>query len=317
MKPTVLVTAIGTITATGIVRELKKTNSYYIIGADINESRMIASSLDVDEYYVFPLATADNYLDFVLEFCRNNKVEYYFAVIDKEVILISQNRNEFEKIGTKLCVANYEFASICHYKNVFQKWVNDNYPQISIQTFDDVNDIRENDYPLFVKPIEGVASTGCKMIENHNDLVAYSEKANGIFLIQKFISGQIYTVDLIRNRKTNQKMQIQRIELLRNKNGCGIAVEICDDSRLTDICNFLMEKLDLNGVANAEFFYDGNDFRIIEINPRFSAGSQYSCYAGVNTVMNAIYIADENECIFGDIRVGSHFAERYEIYCTD
>lgn len=80
-----------------------------------------------------------------------------------------------------------------------------------------------------------------------------------------------------------------------------------------------MEKLDLNGVSNAEFFCVEKDgepakFRIIEINPRFSAGSRYTCMAGINTVLNAKRIADGEKCEFGTVEAGQHFAERYEAY---
>ena len=112
-------------------------------------------------------------------------------------------------------------------------------------------------------------------------------------------------------------MQVQRKELLRNANGCGIAVEIIQDEALADICIELMEQLDLHGVANMEFFDTGNGYRIIEINPRFSAGTSYTCMAGVNTVLNAMFIADGNECMFGEPEIGARFAERYEAYRMD
>lgn len=105
MKPVVLVTAIGTVTATAIVTELKKTNEYYLIGADINPENQIATSLDVDEYHVFPYASNDDYLDFVLDFCKQHKVDYYYAVLDIEVVKISRARDKFAEIGTKLCMA--------------------------------------------------------------------------------------------------------------------------------------------------------------------------------------------------------------------
>ena len=53
----VLVTAIGTITATAVVLQLKKVNDKYkILGSDINARNEIATSKDVDEFYQFPSA---------------------------------------------------------------------------------------------------------------------------------------------------------------------------------------------------------------------------------------------------------------------
>lgn len=316
MKRVVLVTAIGTITATSIVRELKKTGDFFIIGADINNENEIATSLDVDAYYRFPLATNEDYLQFVLKFCKEHKVNYYFAVIDKEVVTLAQNRERFLSIGTKLCVVNKEFAEICHYKNVFGDWINANFPDIAIKTYHTMDDAIEAKYPLFMKPVEGVASSGCRILFSQKELAAYvSEETIGKeIIVQDFVDGKNITVDCIRNKITGQKTQIQRRELLRNSNGCGIAVEIFNDERLTEICNILMEKLDLDGVVNMEFFETKDGYRIIEINPRFSAGTAYSCMAGINTVLNAIDIADGRPCKFGNVAVGAHFAERYEAY---
>lgn len=319
MKHIVLVTAIGTVTASTVIKELKKTGRYYIIGADINNQNEIASSLDVDEYYKFPLATNDAYLPFILDFCREHKVEYYYAVIDKEVVTISKNKERFAAMGTKLCAANYAFVEICHYKNVFSDWIEKNMPEIAIRTYRDIDQAKNAKYPLFIKPVEGVASTGCRRIDSFEELalIADGNLIDRDIVVQDYVEGVNITVDCIRNKKTGQKAQVQRRELLRNSNGCGIAVEIFEDKELTRICDYLIDTLDLDGVVNMEFFDTGKGYKIIEINPRPSAGAIFSCMAGMNIVINAMKIADGEKCEFGEIAVGAHFAERYEAYRMD
>ena len=316
---TVLVTAIGTVTATSIVRMLKREGRFYILGADINNQNEIATSLDVDEYYRFPLSVNDDYIPFALEFCRVHRVAYYFAVIDKEVVALSRNRARFEAIGTKLCVVDRAFAEICHYKDAFNRWVAANIPRIAIREYKSLEEARGAEYPLFIKPVEGVASAGCRRVDSFEELAIAvdGQEIGRSVLVQDYVSGRNVTVDCVRNRATGQRFQVQRRELLRNANGCGIAVEIIRDEALEEICDFLIEKLDLNGVVNIEFFDTGAGYRIIEINPRFSAGTLYTCMAGVNTVANAMRIADGKPCAFGEIAVGAHFAERYEAYRMD
>ena len=312
----VLVTAIGTVTATAIVKELKKTGSFYLIGADINNQNEIATSLDVNEYYKFPYSTSEDYVQYALEFCKEHSVDYYYAVIDKEVVNISKHIDAFTAIGTKLCVANYDFARICHFKNLFGEWVKTYIPEISIRDYKTIEEVKKAFYPLFIKPIEGVASTGCRKISSYEELVTIvGEDAVGKnIIIQDYTDGRNITVDCIRNKKTGQKAFVARRELLRNSNGCGIAVEIFHDCELENICERLVDDLDLNGVVNIEFFETNHGYKIIEINPRFSAGTEYSCMAGVNTVLNAMKIVNDEECDIGEIAYGAHFAERYEAY---
>ena len=57
--------------------------------------------------------------------------------------------------------------------------------------------------------------------------------------------------------------------------------------------------------------------KIIEVNPRLPAGIAYSCMCGLDVVMNALRIARNQECKFEPIRIGAHFAKRYETYETN
>lgn len=321
MKTTVLVTAIGTAASTAIVTQLKKTGQYRIIGADIFQKNQVATAKDVDEFYQFPLAIEDleGYIDFAVEFCRKNHVDFYFATIDEEVANISKNRKRFEDIGVSLCIPNHNLIMTCHYKDVFSNWIKENIPEIHIKSYSSFSDITDADFPIFVKPIEGRASLGCRKVENREELE--NIKREGMkashFVIQQYTEGEIITVDMIRCAKTGHACQIQRIEKLRNANGCGIAVEIIDDPRLSEICNQLMEKLDLNGVVNAEFFNLNHQYRIIEINPRFSAGTSFSYAAGCDTVTAALMIAAGRNFALGKLSIGAHLAKRYETYRLD
>lgn len=320
MKPVVLVTAIGTMASTTIVSRLKREPICRVIGADIFPKNQVATAKDVDEFHVFPSAVSDleGYIDFAVDFCARHHVDFYYATIDEEIANLSRNRRRFESVGVKLCIPNHDLVMTCHYKDRFVKWVAENMPAIAIESFPSVEAVSESDYPVFVKPIEGRASIGCKRVSSRAELQELlRDSAADSVVIQRCIEGEVLTVDLVRNARTGQRCQIQRREMLRNANGCGIAVEIINDRQLGAICDELMEKLDLNGVVNAEFFRVDGGYKIIEINPRFSAGTAFSCLAGCDTVINALRIAQGQDCDFGGISYGKHFAKRYETYQMD
>ena len=319
MKKVVLVTAIGTAASTTIVGELKKTGQYHIIGADMAKRNEVATSLDVDEYHQFPPSIGEEYIPFAINFCKEHKVDYYFAIIDNEVVNLARNKKAFEEVGTRLCLSDYEFVNISHYKDLFLKWIDENIPEIAIKQYINLDEVKNARFPLFLKPHEGAASRGCRKLESYEEVIASinTEEIGGSFLIQDYVEGRLITVDCIRNRKTGQKLVVPRKEHLRNTDGCGIAVEIFYDGELEQICGRLMDKLDLNGVINIEFFETESGYKIVEINPRHSAGTVYSCMAGGDTVLNAIRIADGELCVFRDIAFGTHFAKRYEAYRMD
>ena len=317
-KHVVLVTAIGTTASTTVISQLRKAGKYYIIGADIYKKNQVVTSKDVDEFYTFPPSIKDleGYIRFVRNFCKDHHVEYYFATIDEEIVNMSEHRAIFDEIGVKLCIANHEAIMTCHYKDRFCDWIDQNVPQVGMKRYES---FKAAEYPVFIKPKEGRGSAGCRKVETQ--AVAEVLMREGLreqnYLIQEFIDSEIVTVDLVRNAKTGQMQQIQRVEEIRNGQGCGIAIEIVNDEVLAGYCTVIMEKLNLNGVVNAEFFHTGNQYRIIEINPRFGAGTSFSVDAGCDIVMNALSIVNGEECQLGTPVIGAHFAKRYETYRLD
>ena len=318
MKPVVLVTAIGTTASTTVISQLKKAE-YYVIGADIYKQNQVVSSKDVDEFYTFPSSIKDleGYMNYVLAFCKEHRVQYYFATIDEEIVNMSNHRKQFDEIGVKLCIPNHEAIMICHYKDRFCEWIDQNVPDVSMRRYKRFSEVTE--YPVFIKPKEGRGSTGCKKVDSA--LIAEELLREGLdendYLIQEFIDSEIVTVDLIRNAKTGQMQQIQRVEEIRNGQGCGIAIEIVNDEVLAGYCEAIMLKLNLNGVINAELFHQGDKYRIIEINPRFGAGTSFSVDAGCDIVSNEMSIVNGEKCVFGSPAIGAHFAKRYETYRLD
>lgn len=311
----ILVTAIGTVNGNTIISELRRgSGNIKILGADINSSNTIVASKYVDEFYQFPSAVEkqEDYFCFLKKFCIKHKVQYIYCFVDEEVVNLSRHRRELEEIGVKICVADWETVEICHFKDRFSEWIEEYFPQIAIRRFKTISEIEDQDFPVFVKPIEGRASIGCFCAEHRDEIKSILNLEK--MIIQEYVQGDVISVDIIRNRTTGQFAAVQKRELLRNKNGCGVAVEIVNLPGMEELCRNIAEHLDLNGVINAEFFSTDKGFKIIEINPRLPAGTSYSCMAGCNLVMNALRIVQKKPCDLGDISIGKHFARRYETY---
>ena len=314
----VLVTAIGTAAATSIVQELKRSiPGIRIIGTDTNNKDQIVTSREVDEFYHFPSCVENRgcYLDFLADFCRGHQVRYIFSTIDEEVYGLTQMEETFRSMGIRLCTADAHTVQTCHFKDLFSRWIRENIPRIAIPEYQDAADVPDEEYPLFVKPVEGRSSIGCEVIKDRHDaMLFYQHHDKKDFILQKYCTGDIVSVDIVRDRKHSAIKTCQKLETLRNRNGCGIAVEIVDDPVLEEICTELAVKLDLNGVVNAEFFKNGQIYKIIEVNPRFPAGTSYSCRAGLNIVLDAYRIANSEPVSEGLPQAGMKFARRYETY---
>ncbi len=312
----VLVTALGTMASHSIVKQLKKREGIYIIGVDIYPKEYIVSSKDVDEFIqVVTVLKPEEYLNQILELCINNRVDVIFPVIDEEVKLLAENVHKFKKIGTIPCVSNLESINLCRDKYSLYVKTNECIPEIVIETME-LNEYKDEwQFPVFVKPREGRASIGCYKINSKDDL-EYIKSINNTddFIVQKFYEGQLIAVDVLRDAKNNRIQVLAREELMRNKNGAGTVVKILYDEYLEKICFKIAEVFDLNGAFNVEFIKKMNDYRMIEINPRLPAGTEYSCMAGFDLVNNHLNVMLGLEMELNELRYGDIYARRYETY---
>ena len=171
---TFLVSAIGTVNGSTVVNELRKVKCQpiKIIGANSTPKEFVVTSKFVDEYYEFPSAIDDKnyYLEYVLKFCIEHRVTHLICFIDEEVEYFTRNRRLFEENHVYLCLPDYSTVSTCHYKDVFSKWVKEAIPEIWIKEYVHFDTIRNSDFPLFAKPIEGRASIGCRTLGNREQL---------------------------------------------------------------------------------------------------------------------------------------------------
>ena len=313
----ILVTALGTLNSTFIANFLKKNNNF-VIGTDINDSFFIQASKEVDKFYkVSSILEIEQYEKEIFEICKGEAIEYVIPIIDEEVFHLSKNRDKFLNIGTKICTPDIDCVEICRNKYKTFELIKKEIPEIYVETYrlsDFVNSAR---YPFFVKPISGRASMGCFKVTNQQcfDYIKSECTNENEYIVQNFLEGKFITVDFINDADTGTFFAIPREELARNKNGCGTVVKIFKDAYIENTVKKIAEIIKYNGVGNVEFILQNNKLNLIEINPRFSAGTEYSVRAGADLITDEINLIDKKN-IKPDykIKYGTVFTRRYETY---
>jgi carbamoyl-phosphate synthase large subunit len=311
----ILISALGTLASKCILEELKKYNNNFIIGTDIYPKEYIVSSKQV---HVFRQVTAvleeEKYLDELINICMEYKVNLIYPIIDEEIELLAKNLERVIRTGAIPCVSNLKSINICRNKLLTYEIVNENMPEIAIQTklLSQFNSSKT--YPLFIKPIKGRASIGCFKICSNADLNYYKSKVNcDEYIIQDYIEGRFFSVDIIRDNNKNINVLVKE-ELLRNKNGAGMVIKTTKNKKLERIASKIVSIIDIKGAANLEFIYDGKNYRLVEVNPRLPAGTQFSCMAGFNLVNAQKDIMLGNEVKFGEFKYNTIYSRRYETY---
>ena len=280
----ILITAIGSMSAECVINQLK-SQQHYIVGCDIYPYEWHYESALCDKFYQAPLAkNKDEYIQFLLDVCASNHINHIIPLTDLEIDIINEFRYKFAERGIVLCMQSEEVLAIARNKYQLYTYFSQDahIPSIPTSLMNDMNG--EIGFPCIAKPYNGRSSEGLSLVRSKAELDLISNK--DMYIVQQFMEGSIYTVDYIRHAASGRDMAVPRVELLRTKNGAGLTVQVVSDQSLNNMVAYIGQKLNINGCVNMEFIKNGEQYYLIDINPRFSAGVAFSVLSGYDMVNN-------------------------------
>jgi len=172
--------------------------------------------------------------------------------------------------------------------------------------------------PFIIKPINGRSSEGFKIVNSIDEYMLLKKTLTpDKYILQPFIEGKTITIDIVRDPKVNITVCVARRELLRTRSGAGTTVEIIENTEIEDLCIKIAEKVDIMGAVNFEFIEIKKEkIFLLEINPRFSAGVEFTCLAGYDVVNNHLNVFLNKEINSKGSIKKMIIARKYEEYIT-
>lgn len=302
-----------------LVRNFKKAlnDSAKVIAADINPKS--PALYFADDFLIVPRSDNPNFINFILDFCKNNEIKLIIPTRDEELILFSKNRELFDEIGVKLMVSDVETIEICQDKEKFIEFCKNNGFGIP-KTYDDITSISNEDFPLFLKPVIGKSGSDTFKIDSMDELKKVLGK--GIdFIIQECVEAPEYTIDLFAdfNGQVISAVPRQRISVW---GGESLVTKTVKNEDIIKATVDLSEKLKLKGHNTIQCFLDGGAIKFIEINPRFGGAASISFEAGANSAEFLIKLLNGEKLeskigVFKDNLVSLRFVEDYFIDSDD
>lgn len=262
-----------------------KTKGYFVAGCDIYPKDWHYETTLCDTFFQAPFATEENkYVTFLLDVCGLLNLDYIIPLTDLEIDVIDRHRHRFEKAGITLCMQSGETLKIVRNKYALFKYFEaDTFvPSIRTCLLSQLDETMT--FPCVAKPYDGRSSEGLIRNATKEQVLAIHDKTK--YIVQTQLDGDVFTVDVCRNKKSGVTCAVPRQELLRTKNGAGLTVRTIEDKHLLDLVSHISGRLDINGCVNMEFIEHGNQYYLIDINPRFSAGIAFSVLAGYDMVNN-------------------------------
>lgn len=221
-----------------------------------------------------------NYIEDLIEICNNWQIKIIIPTIDTELLILSQNKERFKKLGIKLVVSDEKFVSICRDKRLTNHFFIDKKIDIPIQ-YDKSN----FQFPLFIKPYDGSLSKDIYLINKEEELTEFHLQ-NSKLMFMEYIDNSLYdefTIDAYYDRNSKLKCVVprKRISVRSGEISKGLT---CNNF----LVDYVIKKLNLIegaiGCLTIQVFFNEKTQRVvgIEINPRFGGGYPLSYLAGAN-----------------------------------
>ena len=249
-----------------------------------------------------PLIYDDGYIPFLLNYCRDNKIDILIPLFDIDLPVLSRNKNSFASIGTTVVVSEPDIIQICNDKWKTYKYLKENgfnVPKTYLTLQETMSALEkcELSYPVIVKPRFGCGSIAMSVAEDEMALLYYYSRNNRTInksylryesdaveekiIYQECLGGHEYGVDIINNLRGKFQNAIIKKKIAMRAGETDIA-----EVEENDLIFNEMKRLGtITGhIANMDcdvFMVDGKLY-VLEMNARFGGGYPFSHMAGCN-----------------------------------
>ncbi len=257
-----------------------------------------------DKSVISPLIYDDNYIPFLLDYCKENKIDILLSLFDIDLMVLARNKEIFAAIGTRVIVSEPELIEICNDKwktYLFLKENGFNVPKtyLSLQQVLRAVDSGEISYPIIVKPRFGCGSIAMSIAEDEMALLYYFRRntrtisrsylkyesatvsSDEQIIYQECLKGQEYGADIINDLNGNYQNAIIKKKIAMRAGETDIA-KLVDEPVIKNECERLGR---ITGhIANMDcdvFLVDGKPY-VLEMNARFGGGYPFSHMGGCN-----------------------------------
>lgn len=241
-----------------------------------------------DHWELVPQINHPEYVQRIKDLCKKYQVNAIMSLIDPELSILAQHKDEFAEENIKLIVSDKDVVDVCFDKyltyKILQKY---NIPAVPVyESMNEViNDLKTKrlSFPLIVKPRTGSASIRVSKVTSINELENLWRLSDDL-IVQPFIEGDEYGVDCYVDLLTHEAVHIFGKRKLKMRAGETDKSEAVVDPILFALIEDLLNTLRLIGPIDIDCFKTETGYVISEINPRFGGGYLHAYEAGQNFI---------------------------------
>ena len=203
--------------------------------------------------------------------------------VDLDLPVWAQRRETLLDMGCTALVSSKEVVSICQDKRQMYRFLKKHgFDTPYTMSAAAAMRLKRHSFPYFVKPWDGHASRGNAVAHSREELKFLARRVPNC-LVQQFIEGQEYTVDVLVDFAGAVRCVVprQRLEVRAGEVSKAMTVK---HRGIMEQCESLVMKLGAGpGVITIQCFLTAaGQIKFIEINPRFGGGIPLSIKAGAD-----------------------------------
>jgi len=239
---------------------------------------------EADKYFIVPRMTEPGYIDVILDICRKEQVTGVLSLIDPELSLLAEKREDFSAVGTTVIGSGYAECERCLDKQEMYEWlVAHGYKAarsfMDLQAFLAAEKAGELTYPVFVKPAKGSASIAISKAEDRKTVEFLYAQREGM-MIQEYMKGQEIGADVYIDMITGEVISIfTKKKLVMRAGETDKAISFKDEKLFALIEKFAKES-GFRGQIDIDIFDIDGEYYISEVNPRFGGGYPHAFECG-------------------------------------
>ena len=274
--PTVLLPGGGGIAAICALKSLRMAGF---------EGRIVSTDADplspgfflADAYATLPLITDSKFFDRALDVIEREQVSLILPTSGFDIVVYSQRKAELEQRGVTVAMSDYPAIENCMDKWRFHQLTHEHFP-LPRTTREPQHGVS---FPCFVKPIRGKGSRGIALCRTADELAYQMEKQSDL-LIQEYLPGEEYSIDVLSDLHGEPIVAVPRVRLA-TKEGISVKGKTVRDPFIEETCLELARFLNLKGPTCMQMRRDENGQpKFLEVNPRMGGGTIFSTLAGAN-----------------------------------
>jgi len=231
----------------------------------------------------------------LIKYLKSKEVDVTISVGDISSDILSRNKAEIVKY-THITSPDYKvFLKAADKLNLMEHCMTNNLPCPKTYELDEdiIGRIGELlKYPVIVKPTRGVGAVGVVKFEDSSGLLRRYKSLKGQYgplIVQEYIpqeGGMQYQAEAFLDQDSTMKvcLVIQKPRFFPVRGGTSTANVTINQAEITKTTKALLEGLNWKGAADVDYILDPRDnvVKILEINPRVTAGIKIGFVAGID-----------------------------------